>query len=1196
MIDSPGSVLMRRYFQPVPANVRFASLVLLGFFFLACGGDYSPRSIPDRAAGRIWFRQASVDLGKRISMLSTSDGFAISSGRGHEVPGRAYRYRNGRWESFVSFPYSDFPHIVPRDSTTVWVLHHLVHTGAYQPKLLSITHSRTREIPLPRIMWDAIDHVMWTGLSQLPNGTAWMVGQQGYTLFFDGTGWHEVKSPVMNPNRKTAYEGDLNDVFMLSPKSGWAVGRDGVILRHESGRWQQVVSPTHNNLNRVAIVNDTLGWCVGEKGTILRFDGTAWHLIPTNIRTNLRSVRARGPSQAWIVGDNSTLLTYTGTDWEHDESVKIFDDTFNDIDVVPDTDGQPQLWVIGNEGIYTTSRGIGFSFTDVTGQASLRRLGKGALFFDRREIGYPDLLVLNEEGPNLLYQNDGRLHFTDVTNRLGLSNGPRDATVIAIGDVDNDGASDILQLVDQRAAHLYRGAWSGSFRHESLESTFHGLDLNSASSARFIDFDNDGNLDLYISVQEARDVLLQGDGVGGFVPIGLPLGVAELVEGRSRGAIFSDFNNDGLIDVFIPYFLSVDGKFFDLFLNRGNFRFEPVNQSVLYSTHDLSPYSAIAHDFNNDGHSDILVYCQKAPPLLLMNRGDATFEDRSAVAGFRQIIFHPDPINGVLNAADVNNDGWTDVFISSHLFLNSPTLQFTEVSEQTGLSFIGSPSFADVDADGDVDLFLGSARLALGKGDRAALLRNNARNYTWLKVRVLGDKSNRMGLGSRIFITPEGAPAGRTFMQEVGLGSSPLLLQNISEVHFGLPADTFCTVRVRFPSGVERIIRNVRPRTTLEVRESHFPARLGILFARSVERTLHIIRWPVEIPKMILAAAIILGFLSFGRRIGAGNAVAQWYTPPALAMVYLILLHLTISNGQVFSSAIAFGGLALVNSAVVFLGRIRARKRSETYISHYRLAEQIGRGGMGRVFRAIDTNSKETVALKILHPELLNDPENRRRLAREGHLLSRFSHPNIVRVFEVADSFEQAFIAMEFLPGGTLKRYVEQSHPVPLSTIKSFLLQIADGLGEIHRNTIVHRDLKTANIMMDAKGTLRIMDFGISRSPLVTTMTSLGTAIGTLSYVAPEQITNINPDHRSDIFSFGVVAYELLTNTLPFKGENEIALIHAIFNTTPAPPSTLRPDVPDRVDSFVLRCLAKDPSGRFQTIEEVRLAVEEDFP
>jgi len=268
---------------------------------------------------------------------------------------------------------------------------------------------------------------------------------------------------------------------------------------------------------------------------------------------------------------------------------------------------------------------------------------------------------------------------------------------------------------------------------------------------------------------------------------------------------------------------------------------------------------------------------------------------------------------------------------------------------------------------------------------------------------------------------------------------------------------------------------------------------------------------------------------------------------------------------------------------------LRARR-----ISHYKLLELLGKGGMGEVYKAIDLNSKRVVAIKLLNPEVHSAPENRMRFAKEGKLLASFSHPNIVKVYEIGETEKLGFIAMEYLPGGTLKNHLEKKGSLPLKEAKIFLLQIAEGLKEIHSQGIIHRDIKTGNCMLDGKGDLRIMDFGLSRSPLVTTMTTLGSVIGTLGYVAPEQVTGTNVDQRVDIFSFGVVMYELLSNQLPFKGENEMALIHAIFNTVPPSPSTLREgDAPKEWDQIVYHCLEKNPSNRFSCMEEVINSIRE---
>ncbi len=261
------------------------------------------------------------------------------------------------------------------------------------------------------------------------------------------------------------------------------------------------------------------------------------------------------------------------------------------------------------------------------------------------------------------------------------------------------------------------------------------------------------------------------------------------------------------------------------------------------------------------------------------------------------------------------------------------------------------------------------------------------------------------------------------------------------------------------------------------------------------------------------------------------------------------------------------------------------------YISHYKLLDFLGKGGMGEVYRARDIHNDAIVAIKLLAPELLENPDNRRRLMSEGHLISTLSSPYIVKAHEIGESADSPYIVMEYLSGGTLRDYVRQNHPLPVAEIKRIARQICLGLQAIHDKGIYHRDLKTGNIMFDERKNLRIMDFGLSRSPLVSTMTTLGTVIGTLGYVAPEQITNQNVDHRTDIFSLGVILYELALNRAPFSGDNEIVLIHSIFNSTPPLPSSLREDTGPAFDAIVMKCLEKNPEKRFESTAAVLTAL-----
>lgn len=1175
-------------------NIQSWSVVPLFLFFLSmtsswsCIGNEQRNTPPQNSSAehRLWYRQALVDLGARIRMSSPNDGVAISRGMGKDVKGKAYRFANGQWIPFAEFPYSDYPMIDATLSSRIWTVNHLTHDGAYRPVLKEYTSERQREIPLPTLMWDDVDHVMFKGMHRFTDGTAWMVGQQGHIIYYNGSSWNEVNSPLKNPGRSMVYEGDLNDVSMTSPTTGWAVGRNGIILRYHNAVWSTADSPTDRTLQRIDMLNDSTGWAVGSSGTILRCARSHWSKVETEIKEQLTSVVVLDTAHAWTVGNNSTLLEYDGTSWKADRSIAIYDDLFSDISAVKDSAGAFHTWIIGNEGIYTTYQSIGVSFTDITDQAGLRRVGKLGHFLERSNADRPDLLVANDGGTSLLFEMNEEHVYTDVTGGTALISSPKDAVVMAVGDVNNDGENDVLELLDHRTFGFYLGTSGGGFRDFTDRSglVFDETDPFTPAAAKFIDLDNDGNLDLYVSNGNLPDQIFSGDGTGRFVRVTAEMGISKILHHASYGAVFGDFNNDRLTDILIPYYVSSGGKFFSMFRNTGGMTFEEVDDSIFISSTDRSPTAVTVLDFNNDGHLDLYIHSQKIAPLLWMNDGTGTFTDVSRRYGFTEFAGQLEPINGIVASADVNNDGWIDIFAGSRLYINSPNARFTEVAERAGIQFVGTPAFADVDNDGDQDIFIGSSRAALGKGDRAALYRNNVNNSNYVKVRVESDISNRSSLGARIDVIDG---TGKRQVRVIGLGGSQLTAQNLREVHFGV--DRPSSVSVTFPSGTVRTVQNIQPGSTITITESNSVSRLGILCAQSVARMLKLLTVPIALMHLCVLTIVCGILVAIGRRFDARSIVRQPLTVMLLAGTYLFFVHSTMYETESVSSIIAGGGSLSLSVAGVFVARSIIRKREAQYIGHFKIIELLGSGGMGKVYKAVDTVGQRNVALKVLNPELLKDPENRRRLSAEGHLLSSFQHPNIVKVFEIGESNGQGFIAMEYLSGGTLREKLEKEHPLSLDAIKQYLLQICEGLSEVHNSDIIHRDLKTGNVMLHEDGTVRIMDFGLSKSPLVTTMTTLGTVLGTLGYVAPEQVTGLNVDRRTDIFSFGVLMYELLTKELPFKGENEIALIHSIFNTVPPAPSEKRPDVPKEWDAIVMKCLSKDPNERYPSINVIRI-------
>lgn len=277
-------------------------------------------------------------------------------------------------------------------------------------------------------------------------------------------------------------------------------------------------------------------------------------------------------------------------------------------------------------------------------------------------------------------------------------------------------------------------------------------------------------------------------------------------------------------------------------------------------------------------------------------------------------------------------------------------------------------------------------------------------------------------------------------------------------------------------------------------------------------------------------------------------------------------------------------------------------------VGSYRIVEKIGEGGMGAVYLAVDEMLEREVAIKAIRPDLAREPQIVERFRAEAKILARVSHPSIAGIYSFFYDGGELFLAMELVRGRTLSEVIESGGALPWQRAVPLFSTALEGIEQAHRAGIIHRDLKPDNLMLTESGTLKVMDFGIARMTGSNHLTRTGLLVGTLRYIAPEQIRGEEVDQRTDIYALGAVLYQMLTGRVPFDKPTDFAILKAQLDDPPEPPSSIVPDLPGWLDRAVLKALEKAPDARFQSAEELRLYLnrpgtaapgarpEEDFP
>jgi len=277
--------------------------------------------------------------------------------------------------------------------------------------------------------------------------------------------------------------------------------------------------------------------------------------------------------------------------------------------------------------------------------------------------------------------------------------------------------------------------------------------------------------------------------------------------------------------------------------------------------------------------------------------------------------------------------------------------------------------------------------------------------------------------------------------------------------------------------------------------------------------------------------------------------------------------------------------LCLFHPLFKILSEVKVNDFIGQTILHYKIIDKLGQGGMGVVYKAEDNKLKRDVAIKFLPYQISSDAEERQRFEIEAQAAAALNHPNIATIYSIEDSGKDVFIVMEFINGIELKEKIKKERP-ELEESQNIIEQIAEGLNAAHSKGIIHRDIKSANIMITQSGLIKIMDFGLAKIGGASQITKFGTTLGTTAYMSPEQARGEKVDTRTDIWSMGVIFYEMLTGDSPFKGEFDQAIIYSILNVEPESITSISKDLPIKYQHLIEKLLAKDREKRYQNVEE----------
>jgi hypothetical protein len=734
-----------------------------------------------------------------------------------------------------------------------------------------------------------------------------------------------------------------------------------------------------------------------------------------------------------------------------------------------------------------------------------------------------------------------------------------------VADLDGDGREDLLVTREQGRVHALRQG-DRAFTDVTTEL---GLELTRdeiTGSRALCDLDGNGLPDLLSHAglpddrRQARFVYLRNLGRwiedvtdrGGFVP---PAGEQE----RTGGSVTCvDVDGDGDLDVLKGRGIQDRGRpgGVVLYLNRGHGRLDPAPLAARgLGAANRWVSHVLAEDLDHDGLVDFLLMAHWSGGYqLLRQRQDGRLEDRTEGTGFGGLYGTP----RAAWLARLDDDEWLDLLVVGsyegvRAWRGGPDLSFRDVTDDWGLRHLaaeralnppGSAALVDLDADGDLDL-----------------------------VDCMPETGCRLALGS---------PSGRFEEATRSLLVDTVGVVAVVDVDLGADGDRdLLFVR----EGDDLVLENRAVELGLVAAPPIRPASRPIGLARRLSW----LRRSSDLP--LLGGVLLVWLISLlvvrrgGSRLLLGRAGAGVALTLAAGVAFVLFLDAPPAGRGLAAALLALGAPLVGWSEVRWDRHQKART-----VAGYRLEVELGRGGMGTVYRAREVATGKRVALKLVNPEILARDEDRALFRSEAEIGSRIDDPRIVRllgwgewtVLEAGRPRPTAYLVMELLDGVPLSEVLHLRGALPIAPACAITREIARALVEVHGVGIVHRDIKPGNVMLLSGGEIKLMDFGAARNLAATTSTG-DAVLGTIPYAPPEQARGDAPDLRSDLYSLGVLLYELLAGARPFEATQMLPLLYAILNEPPPSLAEARPELPSALVAIVERAMAKEPDDRFQS-------------